>query len=96
MPTVRTILLAAATASSLTGPALAGDGDQGGPFPMWGRAQVFAFGPPRLDVGSESYPSTNGLGAGEEDGGTNHVLRSAVPAYQRRFDTGSQAYPDPQ
>ena len=85
-------VLAAAALLALGGTAFAGDGYEG-PAQGRGQAQVFAFSVPRLDVGSAAYPSTIGVGAAEPGAVTNHVTRGAVPAYQRGFDTGAEAYP---
>ncbi len=53
---------------------------------------MFALSTPRIDVGAEAYLTTAGLGAGEAGKVTNYVIRDGVPAYQRGFDTGSEAY----
>ncbi len=87
------LLLAAAFALSLGSTAQAFTGDSADePFSIQGRPQVMALSLPRLDLGSEAYPSTAGLGA---SGGqvTNQVIREGVPAYQHGFDVGSEAYP---
>ena len=92
--TKQRLVLATAAAALLAfgGTAFAGDGYEG-PAQGRGQAQVFAFSAPRLDTGSEAFPGTVGIGAGEAHGVTNHVTRGPVPAYQRGFDTGAEAYP---
>lgn len=84
------LALAAAALIALTAPALASDGDQG---PAPGRPQVFALTLPRLDLGTEAYPATAGLGAGEAGQVTGTVVRDRVPAYQRGFDAGTESAP---
>jgi hypothetical protein len=89
----RLVLATAAALLALGGTALASDGYDG-PAAVQGRAQVFAFGAPRLDTGSEAFPGTAGLGAAEAWGhATNRVAGGTVPARQRGFDTGAEAYP---
>jgi hypothetical protein len=85
-----THLALAAALIALAAPALASDGDQG---PAPGRAQVFALAAPRLDLGSEAYLSTTGLGAVGEQGRTATVVRTGVPAYQHGVDTGAETAP---
>jgi hypothetical protein len=85
-------LLVSAALFALGGSALAGDGDQG---PSPGLPQAFERSAPRLDLGSEAYPSTVGLGPNSAGEFTNHVTRNGTPAHQRGFDVGSEAYPEP-
>jgi len=87
--TSKHLALTAATLLALAAPAFASDGDQG-PYPAEVRTQAFALSTPRLDLGSEAYLTTTGLGAGEEGRRTNGVIRNGVPAYQHGFDTGSE------
>lgn len=94
MTSTKTILLAAAVVLTLGSTAQAFTGDsQDEPFSIQGRPQVFAYSVPRLDLGSEAYLSTRGQGAGEQGLTRNQVTREGVAAYQRGFDTGSEAYP---
>ncbi len=89
-PILLTALLALAAV-----PALAQGVGNNEPASMKDRAQMFAIGAPRLDVGAQAYPSTAALGADQASRGVNHVTREEVPAYQHGFDVGSQAYPAP-
>ncbi len=92
MTSTKCILLIPVALVALGGTALAGDGDQG---PSPGLPQVFVYSPARIDVGSETYPSTVGLGPASAGEFTNHVTRDGVPAYQHGFDVGSETYPEP-
>ncbi len=93
-PSARPLLIAALLALTAV-PALAQGVGNSEPGFVPGRAQVFAIGAPRLDLGSQAYPSTATLGAEQISRGVNHVTRERVPAYQHGFDVGSQAYPTP-
>ena len=90
------LLLASALLALAASPAAALGGNGNEPSPTRGRAQVFAIGAARLDFGSQAYPSTTALGPSQTRRGVNHVTRDRVPAYQRGFDVGSKAYPEPQ
>ena len=90
----RPLLIAALLAFAAV-PALAQGVGNNEPSFMPGHTQVFAIGAPRLDLGSQAYPSTATLGSDQAGRGVNHVTRERVPAYQHGFDVGSQAYPTP-
>ncbi len=76
-------------------PALAQGVGTNEPASMRDSPQFFAPSAPRLDLGSQAYPTTAALGTDPAGRVTNHVTREAVPAYQFGFDVGSQAYPTP-
>jgi len=90
------IKIAVLAALALAGTAQAFTGDsRDEPFSIQDRPQVFAYGMPTLDLGSEAYITTRGQGAGEQGLIRNQVMREGVAAYQHGFDTGSEAYPAP-
>ena len=88
-------VLLAALLALVAVPALAQGVGTHEPASMRGRPQVFAIGAPRLDVGSQAYPSTATLGPDQTSRVVNHVTREKVPAYQLGFDVGGKAYPTP-
>jgi hypothetical protein len=94
MTSTKPILLAAALALGSTAQAFTGD-SQDEPFSIQGRPQVFAHSTPGLDLGSDAYPTTVGLGADSAGQIMNHVTREGVPSYQHGFDTGFEVYPEP-
>ncbi len=93
-PSARPFLIAALLAFAAV-PALAQGVGNNEPGFRPGSPQLFAIGAPRLDLGSQAYPSTATLGAEQTGRAVNHVTRAQVPAYQHGFDVGSQAYPTP-
>lgn len=91
---LRVTPLVVAAAFALAG-AAHGHEDDGELFGLHGKPHASTMSRPRLDPGSEAYPSTLDQGEDWTGNATNRVTREGVPAYQHDPDVGSEAYPAP-